>query len=86
MCSMILLNILIDAIICKWTKIELLFMWKYVVQNNSNKKQTCAVVAVTWYICGPTVYDASHVGHARNYLTFDIIRRVLEVNRIKFPP
>lgn len=20
---------------------------------------------VLWYICGPTVYDASHMGHAR---------------------
>lgn len=20
---------------------------------------------VTWYSCGPTVYDASHMGHAR---------------------
>ena len=27
------------------------------------------------YVCGPTVYDASHMGHARNYLTFDILRR-----------
>uniref|UniRef100_A0A0D6QSM1 cysteine--tRNA ligase n=1 Tax=Araucaria cunninghamii TaxID=56994 RepID=A0A0D6QSM1_ARACU len=33
---------------------------------------------VTWYICGPTVYDSSHVGHARNYVTFDILRRILE--------
>lgn len=32
---------------------------------------------VTWYNCGPTVYDASHMGHARNYLTFDIVRRVI---------
>ncbi|PWY99745.1 cysteinyl-tRNA synthetase [Testicularia cyperi] len=32
---------------------------------------------VTWYNCGPTVYDASHMGHARNYVTQDIIRRVL---------
>ena len=31
---------------------------------------------VTWYNCGPTVYDASHMGHARTYLTFDIVRRV----------
>ena len=28
-------------------------------------------------MCGPTVYDAAHLGHARTYLTFDIIRRIL---------
>lgn len=33
---------------------------------------------VTWYNCGPTVYDASHMGHARTYLTFDIVRRVIQ--------
>merc|ERR1719473_2247634 len=33
---------------------------------------------VTWYVCGPTVYDACHMGHARAYLTFDILRRVME--------
>ena len=38
-------------------------------QNGGNR--------VTWYNCGPTVYDASHMGHARTYLTFDILRRVL---------
>mmetsp|Transcript_17599 Transcript_17599/g.29164 ORF Transcript_17599/g.29164 Transcript_17599/m.29164 type:complete len:327 (+) Transcript_17599:208-1188(+) len=32
---------------------------------------------VTWYICGPTVYDVSHIGHARTYLAFDIVRRIL---------
>lgn len=32
---------------------------------------------VTWYCCGPTVYDAAHLGHARAYISFDIIRRVL---------
>ncbi|WFD02732.1 cysteine--tRNA ligase [Malassezia obtusa] len=32
---------------------------------------------VTWYNCGPTVYDASHMGHARNYVTQDIIRRIM---------
>ena len=30
-----------------------------------------------WYICGPTVYDSSHLGHARTYLTSDIIRRIM---------
>lgn len=30
------------------------------------------------YICGPTVYDSPHIGHARTYISFDILRRVLE--------
>ena len=33
---------------------------------------------VTLYVCGPTVYDAAHVGHARTYLFFDVVRRFLE--------
>lgn len=33
---------------------------------------------VRWYTCGPTVYDVSHMGHARAYLTFDILRRIME--------
>ncbi|HEV2316584.1 MAG TPA: class I tRNA ligase family protein [Thermoplasmata archaeon] len=32
---------------------------------------------LTMYICGPTVYDASHVGHGRTYLYFDTLRRAL---------
>ncbi|KAI8447359.1 cysteinyl-tRNA synthetase [Phakopsora pachyrhizi] len=32
---------------------------------------------VTWYNCGPTVYDASHMGHARNYVAQDILRRIV---------
>ena len=32
---------------------------------------------VLWYTCGPTVYDSSHVGHARTYLSLDIMRRVM---------
>ncbi|CAH1114227.1 unnamed protein product [Psylliodes chrysocephalus] len=32
---------------------------------------------INWYSCGPTVYDASHMGHARSYITFDILRRIL---------
>lgn len=48
--------------------------------NNSLAKEKVPFVTkdgsrnVTWYICGPTVYDSSHIGHARNYVTFDIIR------------
>lgn len=32
---------------------------------------------ITWYCCGPTVYDAGHLGHARNYVTTDILRRIM---------
>ena len=31
---------------------------------------------VTWYQCGPTVYAESHMGHARTYVSLDIIRRI----------
>jgi len=33
---------------------------------------------VRLYVCGPTVYDNAHVGHAMSSLVFDIIRRYLE--------
>ncbi len=33
---------------------------------------------VTMYICGPTVYDKAHIGHAMSAFVFDIIRRYLE--------
>ena len=33
---------------------------------------------VTMYICGPTVYDKAHVGHAMSSVVYDIIRRYLE--------
>ncbi len=29
-------------------------------------------------MCGPTVYDSAHMGHARSYVAFDIVRRVLQ--------
>ncbi|MGI0150607.1 MAG: class I tRNA ligase family protein [Thermoplasmata archaeon] len=32
---------------------------------------------LTMYVCGPTVYDAAHVGHGRTYLYFDLVRRAL---------
>jgi len=32
---------------------------------------------VRLFVCGPTVYDYSHIGHARTYVAFDVIVRYL---------
>ncbi|KIM10781.1 MAG: cysteinyl-tRNA synthetase [Sulfuricurvum sp. PC08-66] len=32
---------------------------------------------VSMYVCGPTVYDDAHLGHARSSVVFDLLRRVL---------
>ncbi len=32
---------------------------------------------VSMYVCGPTVYDFAHLGHAKTYVSFDIVTRYL---------
>src|SRR3989338_2234195 len=41
---------------------------------------------VNIYTCGVTVYDESHIGHARSLYIFDVIRRYLEYRgyKVKF--
>ena len=33
---------------------------------------------VKMYVCGPTVYDYAHLGHARCYITWDVLYRYLK--------
>ncbi len=40
--------------------------------------QTIEPNKVRLYVCGPTVYNNAHVGHAMSSLVFDIIRRYLQ--------
>ncbi len=41
---------------------------------------------VRMYVCGPTVYDNAHVGHAMSALVFDVVRRYLQYSgyEVKF--
>ena len=38
---------------------------------------------VSMYVCGPTVYDESHIGHARGAFVFDIVRRYFRYKGFK---
>lgn len=40
--------------------------------------ETLEAGVVKMYVCGPTVYNDAHVGHAMSALAFDIIRRYLQ--------
>ena len=57
-------------------------MHDYQVYNTLTRKkedfQTLEPGKVRMYVCGPTVYNKAHVGHAMSALVFDIIRRYLE--------
>ena len=33
---------------------------------------------INLFVCGPTVYDDSHIGHARTYIAFDVVARYLK--------
>jgi cysteinyl-tRNA synthetase len=38
---------------------------------------------VSMYVCGPTVYDEPHIGHARSAYIFDFVRRYLAYRGLK---
>ena len=35
------------------------------------------------YLCGVTVYDDSHIGHARTIVVFDVLRRFIESKNVR---
>ncbi|MBI2325749.1 MAG: cysteine--tRNA ligase [Chloroflexi bacterium] len=41
---------------------------------------------VTMYVCGVTPYDTTHLGHARTFLVFDVLARLLEArgHRVRY--
>jgi len=52
----------------------------------SRKKEKFVPVGkgkVKMYVCGMTVYSDAHIGHARTYFAFDVIRRYLEYRGYK---
>lgn len=55
-------------------------IWDELVDPHGGKIElnTIRPGTLTWYACGPTVYDSAHIGHASSYIRLDIIRRILE--------
>ena len=45
---------------------------------SKNKKEVPSTGKIRIYVCGVTVYDESHIGHARTIIVFDVLRRYLE--------
>ncbi|TBR24866.1 MAG: cysteine--tRNA ligase, partial [Candidatus Nitrosotenuis sp.] len=49
-----------------------------ILDTLSTKEQEISAKNIRIYLCGVTVYDESHIGHARTIIVFDMLRRYLE--------
>lgn len=49
-----------------------------ILDTLSTKEQEISAKNIRIYLCGVTVYDESHIGHARTIIVFDTLRRYLE--------
>ncbi|MDA7816630.1 cysteine--tRNA ligase [Sulfurimonas sp.] len=50
------------------------------VQKTKREFKSLQEKKVSLYVCGPTVYDDAHLGHAKSALVFDLLTRVLTAN------
>jgi len=58
----------------------------FIYNSLSRKKEELSPLnppKINMYTCGVTVYDESHIGHARSLYIFDVIRRYLEYRKFK---
>ena len=49
-----------------------------ILDTLSAREQEISAKNIRIYLCGVTVYDESHIGHARTIIVFDALRRYLE--------
>ncbi|MHB1049130.1 MAG: cysteine--tRNA ligase [Bacteroidota bacterium] len=58
----------------------------HIYNSLTRKKEEFTPIAsgiVKMYVCGPTVYGLSHLGHAKSYISFDIVFRYLRYLKYK---
>lgn len=53
-----------------------------ILNTMTRKKESLESKKVKMFVCGPTVYDYSHLGHARTYIAYDIIAKYLRYKKI----
>jgi len=51
------------------------------LSNTEQKLENSEKIKI--YLCGVTVYDESHIGHARTIIVFDVLRKYLESKKVQ---